>query len=125
MLTYRATLDSTGAVYDNIWKEFSVADYTTAIIKLNGNWTGPVSFWGDNEPTNSQLINVQDLTLDTNTTYTIGSGASTVKIYRANVTGFVRIGIFGDIYDFSGFGTFVSGTPVEVIITLTSDTNAR
>ena len=128
MQTFTSTLNSAGG-YDTTWRTFNVADYSTAVIKLDGTWTGPVSFWGDNTTANSALMAVQDIdstNWTTSVTNTAGaSPSSTVFIARVPVSGLVRIGVWGDTFNFSGFGTFVSVGDVTVTVTLVSDTNAR
>jgi hypothetical protein len=128
MLTYTSTLNSAGSVYDNIWKTFGVSDYSTAVIRLSGIWDGPISFWGDNTPTNSVPLAVQDISSTNWTTAAVsetGASPSTeVKIFRVPVAGLTRIGIYGDIYS-SPPNQFSSVGDVTITITLTSDTNAR
>ena len=128
MQTYTSTLNSAGSVYENIWKEFNVADYSTAVIRLSGIWEGPVSFWADNTPTYSVPLAVQDISGTNWTTAAVseaGASPSTeVKIFRAPIAGITRLGIYGDIYA-SPPNQFISVGNVTITITLTSDTNAR
>lgn len=129
MKTITTTLDSTGG-YDTTWREIGVSDYTDAVISLKGTWSGPVSFWGDNKPTaGSTLMAVQDIsTTNWTTAVTYESGASPSEntfVARVPIAGLTRIGIWGDTFNYSGFGTFVSVSPVEVTVTLVSNTNAR
>ena len=126
MQTNVVTLDSTSQQYDDIWKTVNCADYTTAVIKLDGIWDGPVTFWGDNEQVNSVELAVQDISNTNWTTAAISEAGSSPsverRVFRVPVAGLTRIGFYGDIYNSPP--NLFSGS-VTITVTLVSDTNAR
>ena len=126
MLTYTSSLDSGPQEFGEIWKTFNIADYTDVIIRIEGVWDGPISFWADNTDILTAPLAVQDIGETTWTTAVISvTGAtpsSAVKILRAPVAGLKRIGIYGDIYA-EVPNQFIGN--VDITVTAVSNTNAR
>jgi hypothetical protein len=105
-------------------KDFTVADYSDAIIRITGVWDGNVEFYASNNNStttgNLSAIAVQDLeSTNWTTAVTSEAGASPsidAKMFRVPVAGLTNL----VVKSASGF----TGS-VVVIVTAVSNTNAR